>query len=233
MFCKYCGRENPDGAKFCGGCGRELKAAAGAAAGNRTAGTAGYHTAGAGTAAVRYPQGLKPKTKYNIGHAGVMIAAVLLILSLFIPNTAENALRRGADAAGRSGSLGGTIVESLADGMADIGESTGIYNSVKDKSILENIGILLDEGGSAIVLFVPAATILLAVCAFISALCKGGLMPLICSILNILPSVLLIYICTMGKMQIRGAGYWVFTISAGVMFLSALTAFILKSNSKA
>ncbi len=163
-----------------------------------------------------------------------MIAALLLIISLFIPNTAENALRRSADSAGRSGSFIGELAEDVLDRAADIGEATELYNPVKDKSILGNIASQLNEyGGSAIILFIPAAVILLAVCAFISALCKGGLMPLICSALNILMSVLLIYICTMGEMQIRGAGYWIFTISAGAMFLSALAAFILKHNSKA
>ena len=143
-------------------------------------------------------------------------------------------MRRSADSAGRSGSFIGELAEDVLDRAADIGEATELYNPVKDKSILGNIASQLNEyGGSAIILFIPAAVILLAVCAFISALCKGGLMPLICSALNILMSVLLIYICTMGEMQIHGAGYWIFTISAGAMFLSALAAFILKHNSKA
>ena len=80
MFCPKCGAQNPDGARFCGGCGNEIPAPAKTAAPVATTAQPVVATAAATPAAaptLYQPKAIKSRTPLIAGIVGVLVLAAI------------------------------------------------------------------------------------------------------------------------------------------------------------
>ena len=286
MFCKYCGKQIADGAKFCTVCGKELgnaspkppqsvagqgmtPSAAGQKAVQPHVGQRVSQLETAPKTSQRVPEKsapkqaaqqrnrrIKVKARFNIGHVGVIIACMVLILSLFLPNTAENKVYEALNTIGAADRVEAFFDEVASftsenfDGEISRAVSEQYYHTFPAKSVIENItkrldfhelyidpdfpGYLREQRriiDEAEVLMLVVGTLLcITVVMFILALCRRGVALIVGSVLNVLPVLGSLYICHQGETQLKGTGYIVLVAGACLMFVSALIAHMVRSS---
>ncbi len=283
MFCKYCGKQVADGAKFCISCGKELKGGSlktsqsekdqcmqQSTAAQKTTQTDRGQQISQTEAGLRASQRsmekdiskkvsvkktsqVKVKARFNIGHAGVILACMMLIVSLFLPNTAENKVYKAFDTVGASDQVESFVDEGAAfvaenfDGEFSRAAAVQYYNTFPAKSVAENISKRVElisememsprfetkceNEAAGLVLFV-IVLICIVLLMFINALCRRGAVLMVCSILNLLPVLGILAICHPADINVKGIGYIVLVAGTCLLFLSALLALIVRSNDK-
>lgn len=82
MFCKYCGKQLPDGANFCSSCGKQLRTAASTA--EKTS-AAGHSTIFNGYTSPNFSAAQKIRKTYNAGNLIYWASCLIALISLFLP----------------------------------------------------------------------------------------------------------------------------------------------------
>lgn len=165
MFCPKCGTQNPDGARFCGGCGNELLARAvpaGAAATTPAASTAPVApmaVAAAAPQAAAYQPAVKKRSSLVpiiIGAAALVIAGFVVYTMFFAPYSVDDktfpdpSLRMAVSSQfDRDGD--GKITRDEAKAVASLNLSGSGVTSLDGLQIFENLHSLDLTGTSSLI----------------------------------------------------------------------------------
>lgn len=249
MFCKYCGNQIKEGAKFCGSCGNPVSSPKGTTEARKAPSVANNHSTppftanqatpnsppmGGGTPTnippmgdapfgntpynpnyPSYPQGeiysKKVGKKFTICHLISIIASIVMVFALFLPNDTSELQTMLYNFFGKQ-------APSIVDTM------TALFKVATKSDILAEF--LSTE--TIIIAFISCALFVLGTFfLFFASLLKMNKSAILDSIFAMLGSIGIVWVCGGG---LNGTGYVLLLISGAVAIVSSIGAYMMNQN---